>query len=120
MASLCRRSVLQLCRRSFSTTALRNKEDTFPDPMDLATGLEKKELLAYQAGNDDPFYMKARKRGVGTKEEPNLVPSFEDSRIIGCVCEEDSASVVWMWIHEGTPRRCNCGHWFKLERKPYL
>lgn len=23
-----------------------------PDPMDLATGLEKRELLAYQAGND--------------------------------------------------------------------
>lgn len=28
-----------------------------PDPMDLATGLEKRELLAYQSGNDVRFYL---------------------------------------------------------------
>lgn len=62
--------------------------------------------------------MKGQKRGPGTKDNPNIVPSMCDSRIIGCICEEDSTSVAWMWIHEGHPRRCECGHWFKLERKP--
>lgn len=65
----------------------------------------------------DPFMMKALKRGAGTKTEPNMVPSAFESRMIGCVCEEDSTSIVWMWLHEGHPRRCECGHWFKIERK---
>lgn len=62
--------------------------------------------------------MKSMKRGPGTKEQPNLVPSAFDCRVVGCVCETDSTSVVWMWLHEGQPKRCGCGHWFKLDRKP--
>lgn len=27
------------------------------------------------------------KRYAGTKEDPNLVPSITDKRIVGCVCE---------------------------------
>jgi len=46
-----------------------------PDPLDLATGLEKKELLARAAGNDDPFEIAAIKRGVGTREQPTKIPS---------------------------------------------
>lgn len=57
-----------------------------PDPVDHATGLEKKELLAALAGNDDPYYNKAIKRGVGTKEKPTLIPSAFDARILGCIC----------------------------------
>lgn len=58
-----------------------------PDPIDHATGLEKKELLAALAGNDDPYYNKAIKRGAGTKDKPTLIPSAFDARILGCICE---------------------------------
>lgn len=57
-----------------------------PDPVDHATGLEKKELLAALAGNDDPYHMKAIKRGVGTKDKPTLIPSAFDARMLGCIC----------------------------------
>lgn len=56
------------------------------DPVEHATGLEKKELLAIQAGNDNPFDMKVFKRGPGTKENPTLIPSAFDARLVGCIC----------------------------------
>jgi len=83
------------------------------EPVEHATGLEKLLLLAEEKGIDDPFCMKPRKRGPGTKENPNLVPSFEDKRLIGCLCEEDQTFVNYMWIHMSEPKRCECGHWFK-------
>ena len=46
-------------------------------------------------------------------ENPNLVPSFEDKRLIGCLCEEDQTHVNYMWVHLGDPKRCECGNWFK-------
>lgn len=57
------------------------------DPLDHATGLEKRELLAKAAGNDDPFDMKVFKRGAGTKDQPNCVPSAFEARLVGCICE---------------------------------
>lgn len=35
----------------------------------------------------DPYSMFRPKRYAGTKEDPNLVPSITDKRIVGCVCE---------------------------------
>lgn len=55
--------------------------------MEHATGIEKRELLLKAAGNDNPFDMKVFKRGAGTKENPNLIPSAFDARIVGCICE---------------------------------
>lgn len=108
--------------RVYSATCIsvRNKsEEKLPHYIEHATGLERKELLARAAGNDDPFGMKVLKRGAGTKDSPNLVPSVLDKRIIGCICEEDSTSINWMWVHKDDPKRCACGHWFKLvEAKP--
>ena len=63
----------------------------------------------------DPFLLKAVKRHASTKNNPNLVPSYYDCRVIGCVCEEDSYAITWMWLFKGEPKRCQCGHWFKLE-----
>lgn len=57
------------------------------DPMEHATGIEKRELLAKAAGNENPFDMKVFKRGPGTKESPNLIPSAFDARLVGCICE---------------------------------
>jgi len=36
---------------------------------------------------------------------------------MGCVCDDDAMHVNWMWLHKGPPRRCECGHWFKLMEK---
>ncbi|XP_015377043.1 PREDICTED: cytochrome c oxidase subunit 5B, mitochondrial-like [Diuraphis noxia] len=68
----------------------------FPNPLDLATGIEKKEMPLRLAGNDDPYNLKAIKHGVGTYDKPTLVPSAFGARIIGCVCEEDASYVKWM------------------------
>ncbi|XP_015524587.1 cytochrome c oxidase subunit 5B, mitochondrial [Neodiprion pinetum] len=121
MASLCGRILLQVSRRSINTSVrCGTKVPEMADPLDHATGLEKKELLARAAGNDDPFDMKVIKRGPGTKDCPNEVPSAFDSRLVGCICEEDATSINWMWLHQGSPRRCECGHWFKLIEKTPL
>lgn len=93
---------------------------TMGDPLEHATGLEKRELLAKVAGNENPFDMKVIKRGAGTKAQPNEIPSAFDARIVGCICEEDATSVNWMWLHKGQPRRCDCGHWFSLVHKAPL
>lgn len=97
-------------------------------------------MLAQAAGNDNPFDMRVYKRGPGTKDKPNMIPSGEPKRIVGCICalaniylklsrmhsfiylnccgsftgEEDATSVQWMWLHEGEMKRCQCGYWFKL------
>lgn len=57
-----------------------------PTPLDHATGLEKKEMLAALAGIDDPYHNKPIKRGPSTKDNPTMVPSAFDARIIGCIC----------------------------------
>ena len=64
------------------------------DPLEHATGIEKRELLAKAAGNDNPFDMKVFKRGAGTKEVPNLIPSAFDARLVGCICKFSSISFV--------------------------
>lgn len=73
-----------------------------PDPIDHATGLEKKELLAALAGNDDPYHMKAIKRGVGTKDKPTLIPSAFDARMLGCICTYPSPCCcsVFIMLHD--------------------
>lgn len=53
---------------TFSTCGQRfnkNDLDELPDPIDIATGLEKREMLAELAGDPDPFNVKIRKRGAG-------------------------------------------------------
>ncbi|XP_035213599.1 cytochrome c oxidase subunit 5B, mitochondrial-like [Stegodyphus dumicola] len=119
--ALLRQSVRNPLRLYQATcVAFRMKSDEkLPHYIEHATGIERKELLARAAGNDDPFGMKVMKRGPGTKDQPNLVPSFEDKRIVGCICEEDSTVINWIWVHRDEPKRCGCGYWFKLvDAKP--
>merc|ERR1712154_619853 len=65
--------------RTFSASALRSKERTTPDAIEHATGIEKWELMAAQAGNDDPFFMKVRSRSAykGTKDDPIVVDAMD-------------------------------------------
>merc|ERR1711976_217841 len=111
--------------RSISVTASNWKDLTTNDPVEHATGLEKYELLAKKAGNDDPFFMKVSNRVKGTKDQPNIVDAMDSYRMIGCVCKEDDTNIKWMWIYEGQDKRCGCGHCSGLRnmkvlpRKPY-
>ncbi|KAI9564655.1 hypothetical protein GHT06_008396 [Daphnia sinensis] len=119
MASFVCRSVFAATRRGVSTTAVRAADKAMNDPLEHATGLEKREILAKQAGREDPYEMQVYKRVAGTKEKPNLVPSVADHRVVGCVCEEDATAINWMWLYKGEPKRCECGYWFKLiDSKP--
>lgn len=54
----------------------------------------------------------------GTKEKPCEVPTFENSRLVGCICEEDASNVNYFWVHLGEQKRCECGHWFKAVEAP--
>ncbi len=59
--------------------------------------------------------MKMCKRGKGTKEDPNIVNAMDSYRMVGCICNEGDTHINWMWVFEGKPKRCECGHWFKLK-----
>jgi len=92
---------------------------SMPDALGHAVGPERYEMLAKAAGVDDPFEMNVRKRARGTKDEPTIVPTMYDRRLIGCVCEEDSVTIQWMYLHKGEEKRCGCGYWFKCIDLPY-
>ncbi|KAL7059366.1 hypothetical protein AAHC03_012904 [Spirometra sp. Aus1] len=49
-----------------------------------------------------------------TEEEPNLIASSAPTRLIGCLCEPEANAINWMEISKGPPKKCYCGHWFKL------
>ena len=63
-------------------------------------GLEKYELLAKQAGNDDPFFLKAVQRSKGTKDSPTIVHAMDNYRMVGCVCNEEDTNIKWTWLSE--------------------
>ncbi|PIO68390.1 cytochrome c oxidase subunit Vb [Teladorsagia circumcincta] len=99
--------------RSLASEASPEDYGYYPDPLEHATGREKKMLLARLAG-DDRYEPKVYYRAeTSTKERPNLVPSHFPDRIVGCMCEPDSGHVNFMIIRKGVPKRCECGHWFK-------
>ncbi|XP_048208266.1 cytochrome c oxidase subunit 5B, mitochondrial [Perognathus longimembris pacificus] len=85
-----------------------------PTDEEQATGLEREIMMATRKGLD-PYNMAAPKATSGTKEDPNLVPSISNKRIVGCICEEDNCTVIWFWLHKGETQRCpSCGSHYKL------
>lgn len=88
--------------------------DTIPTDMEQSTGLERRELEAMLAGDADPFNLSLNRGPPGTRDNPTLVPSMFDERIVGCVCEEDSTSITWMVLKKGELGRCTCGNCFRL------
>nr|XP_014332446.1 PREDICTED: cytochrome c oxidase subunit 5B, mitochondrial isoform X3 [Bos mutus] len=85
-----------------------------PTDEEQATGLEREVMLAARKGQD-PYNILAPKATSGTKEDPNLVPSITNKRIVGCICEEDNSTVIWFWLHKGEAQRCpSCGTHYKL------
>ena len=64
-----------------------------PTDEEQATGLEREIMIATEKGLD-PYNMLPPKAASGTKEDPNLVPSITNKRIVGCICEEDNCTVI--------------------------
>merc|ERR1712008_314695 len=92
-----------------------------PDLLAFAVGEEKYELLAAEHGDDDPWNNNKIK-GTGSFQDPNLVASMFEKRLVGCICDEDSYDITWMTVWRGEPKRCECGNWYKLVSpapKPY-
>nr|AIU94781.1 hypothetical protein [Phragmatopoma lapidosa] len=130
MASLISRSLANLSRKPGFISLARAYSDvpyidpdkgkvasnniSMPDTLGHAVGPERFELLAKAAGNEDPFEMNVKRRAKGTKDEPTLIPSMYERRLVGCICEEDSLSINWMYLHKGEEKRCACGFYFKL------
>ncbi|XP_063066119.1 cytochrome c oxidase subunit 5B, mitochondrial [Engraulis encrasicolus] len=85
-----------------------------PTDEEQATGMEKLVMHATKDGKD-PWSMYRPKEYAGSKEDPHLVPSITNKRIVGCVCEEDNTAVVWFWLHQGEAQRCpSCGAHYRL------
>jgi len=105
--------------RTISVSASRGKEERLcPEAIPHATGIEKWELMAAQAGNDNPFDTYVIKPDAGTgifQKKPILIPSSKESRMVGCCCESDYDEIVWfnLDLKSGT-QRCECGYYFKL------
>ncbi|XP_022949501.1 cytochrome c oxidase subunit 5b-1, mitochondrial-like [Cucurbita moschata] len=87
------------------------------DVMPIATGHEREELEAALEGRDildidnpvGPF---------GTKEDPAVIKSYYDERLVGCPGGEgeDEHDVVWFRLKKGEPHECPvCTQYFVLE-----
>uniref|UniRef100_A0A3P8VFA2 Cytochrome c oxidase subunit 5B, mitochondrial n=1 Tax=Cynoglossus semilaevis TaxID=244447 RepID=A0A3P8VFA2_CYNSE len=91
-------------------------DQRIPTDEEQATGLERTIMQAAKEGKD-PYNVGKSKAYLGTKEEPNIVPSITNKRIVGCICEEDNTAVVWFWLHQGESQRCpSCGTYYKLSK----
>uniref|UniRef100_A0A3Q3FDP5 Cytochrome c oxidase subunit 5B, mitochondrial n=1 Tax=Labrus bergylta TaxID=56723 RepID=A0A3Q3FDP5_9LABR len=85
-----------------------------PTDEEQATGLERRALQALKHGKD-PYSMLKPKEYAGTQDEPHIVPSIGNKRLVGCLCEEDNTAIVWFWVHEGHAQRCpSCGSHYQL------
>merc|ERR1739838_583093 len=86
MATVGLRQILRVSQgisaRGLSCSAVSKKDYRFNDSFEHATGVEKWELTKAKEGNDDPFFMNARPRGKGTKEEPNIVDCLASRPVI--------------------------------------
>ncbi|CAI0422414.1 unnamed protein product [Linum tenue] len=106
-----------LFNRYFSAGSNGALKKPVEDVMPIATGHEREELEAELQGKDildinhpvGPF---------GTKEEPAVVKSYYDRRVVGCPGGEgeDEHDVVWFWLEKGKPNECPvCSQYFVLE-----
>lgn len=91
----------------------------FPDVTEHATGHEKLFLLAFENGILDPFCnLPTKRQGRGSKDDPVVIESFEDERMVACVCEDSQNHHKYTHLYMGEPKRCQCGHWMKLVEAP--
>lgn len=74
----------------------------------MSTGMEKKEIM----NTPDIFWSREPIMGPkGTKENPAIIPSFNDSRCVGLETEQ---GVIWFRLEKG-PLHLVADQYFKLE-----
>mmetsp|Transcript_8072 Transcript_8072/g.23722 ORF Transcript_8072/g.23722 Transcript_8072/m.23722 type:complete len:119 (-) Transcript_8072:926-1282(-) len=88
---------------------MSTKEDEVPTTPDQATGMERKELQQ----SKDVFWSREPIVGPrGTIDKPALIPSFNDSRVVGLDTE---AGVVYFRLDKGPPAKV-AGQFFQLQK----
>ncbi|XP_043643887.1 cytochrome c oxidase subunit 5B, mitochondrial [Drosophila teissieri] len=104
-------------QRPISTTQVQ--KSALIEDEQLVTGIQKREMLLAKQGCEDPWgFTKVIRRGSGRENDPTVVPSAFDARIVGCLCLDDRLP-KWMWIEKDEgPKRCECGHFFVLKNVP--
>ncbi|XP_061175679.1 cytochrome c oxidase subunit 5B, mitochondrial-like [Saccostrea echinata] len=87
-----------------------------PEFTGFALGLEQYEMLTAEETKDvfstGVIHMTPQ---YGQHENPYVIPSTKEKRLIACLCDEDSNTLEYMWLHKGEPQRCLCGIFFRLE-----
>ncbi|KAF0903253.1 hypothetical protein E2562_026546 [Oryza meyeriana var. granulata] len=102
---------------SFSTLDAAQARTRVEDVMPIATGLEREEIAAELQG-EKRFDMDAPVGPFGTKENPAVIQSYYNKRIVGCPGGEgeDEHDVVWFWLEKDKPHECPvCTQYFTLE-----
>ncbi|GAV65981.1 COX5B domain-containing protein [Cephalotus follicularis] len=99
--------------QSVDTPVKKSVEDVMP----IATGHEREEIEAELQGID--LFDKDFPVGpFGTKENPAVIQSTYDKRIVGCPGGEgeDEHDVVWFWLEKDKPHECPvCSQYFVLK-----
>uniref|UniRef100_A0A7S0F556 Uncharacterized protein n=1 Tax=Phaeocystis antarctica TaxID=33657 RepID=A0A7S0F556_9EUKA len=114
LARAVSRSVLRtapLAPRALAARGLAGKieDGAIPGNESIATGMEAKEMNA----DADIFWSREPITGPrGTKENPAIIPSFNDHRVVGLEIEQ---GVIWFRLEEG-PLHFVAGQYFKLAR----
>ncbi|XP_074603692.1 cytochrome c oxidase subunit 5B, mitochondrial-like [Brevipalpus obovatus] len=100
-----------------------NKPVGAPDGMEHSVGYLKAEIMLGEMGILDPFFAQCThsQDGVGTKENPHLVPILrgDDERFVACLCEPDQTYLCYHPIEADLQIRCECGIWFKGVEVPH-
>merc|ERR1712018_2618 len=109
---------------SAATATPKDDNDRFPTDLEGLTGPALAELEAIHAGHADPWCHDLEPTFErGTKDNPIIVKTQLEERIVGCVCDPDSSAISWISLKLGDPvTRCHtCGNAFKLEKgNPFL
>ncbi|KAM9841894.1 cytochrome c oxidase subunit 5B, mitochondrial [Aulostomus maculatus] len=107
-ATRCRAAPVPVLTRRMASGGIPTDEEQ-------ATGLEKIIMNAMKEGSDPYNVLTPKDIASGSKEDPHLVPSISNKRIVGCICEPDNTVVIWFWLLEGEAQRCpSCGVHYKL------
>eukprot|EP00413_Alexandrium_margalefii_P034020 CAMPEP_0204569964 /NCGR_PEP_ID=MMETSP0661-20131031/38054_1 /ASSEMBLY_ACC=CAM_ASM_000606 /TAXON_ID=109239 /ORGANISM="Alexandrium margalefi, Strain AMGDE01CS-322" /LENGTH=145 /DNA_ID=CAMNT_0051578121 /DNA_START=29 /DNA_END=466 /DNA_ORIENTATION=+ len=92
---------------SLQQTRFKSDEAAPVADYEPATGLEKVELDAINAGVEDPFQMKGLSGYFGTKYRPSAVPMFFDERLVGCIGPSHAEhELCWVNVKVGEMSRC--------------
>ncbi|KAL7670602.1 hypothetical protein ACOME3_005538 [Neoechinorhynchus agilis] len=86
------------------------------DPWDTLHGMARLDVALRLRGIANPMRpIQIKRKAISTREDPNVVTSFHDESVLGCVCEEEQCHVKYMKIYRGETKRCYCAHWFRLD-----